>query len=299
MMQSIYAQLDDDGEIDRRSHADDPVSPGPMALNHMAVAAINFAAALLSIPVIAAGIWLSTQADNACVQILQWPIIALGVAILAVGLAGVAGALWRLPWLLLGYLVAMLALILALACLAAFAFTVTAGSSGHPAPNRAFLEYDLADYTGWLRARLDAPGRWDRIKTCLAATPTCSEFNQTYATAQNLFTAPWVSPLQSGCCKPPTRCGYTFVTPTYWISPISAAADPDCDAWSNEEAKFCYSCASCKAGLMQNLRREWRRADIILAVDVVALLAVYAMGCYAFRTAKTDELFRRYRQGYT
>ncbi|CAN6290638.1 unnamed protein product [Urochloa humidicola] len=270
-----------------------------MALNHMGVAAINLAAALLSIPVIAAGIWVSTQPDNACVQILQWPVIALGAAILAVGLAGFAGALWRLPWLLLAYLVAMLFLVVALACLAAFAFAVTAGSSGRPVPGRAFLEYDLDDYSGWLRARLDGPGRWDRVKACLAATPTCSEFNQTYATAQGLFTAAWVSPLQFGCCKPPTGCGYTFVTPTYWISPISEAADPDCATWSNEEAKFCYSCDSCKAGLLQNLRREWRRADIILAVAVAALVVVYPMSCYAFRTAKTDELFRRYRQGYT
>ncbi|KAJ1275904.1 hypothetical protein BS78_05G171900 [Paspalum vaginatum] len=271
-----------------------------MALNYMGVAAINFAAALLSIPIIAAGIWLSTQADNACVQILQWPVVALGVAVLAAGLAGFVAAFWRLPWLLLAYLVAMLVLVAALACLAVFVFAVTASSSGRPVPGRAFLEYDLDDYSGWLRARLEAPpGRWDRIKTCLAATPTCSDFNQTYATAQDLFTAAWLGPLQSGCCKPPTRCGYTFVTPTYWIDPISAAADADCAAWSNEQDKFCYSCASCKAGLLQNLRREWRRADIILAVVTAALLAVYAMGCYAFRTAKTDDLFRRYRQGYT
>ncbi|KAF8753215.1 hypothetical protein HU200_011663 [Digitaria exilis] len=270
-----------------------------MALNYTAVAAINLVAALLSIPVIAAGVWLSTQADNACVQILQWPVIALGVAVLAVGVAGVVGAFWRLTWLLLAYLVAMLALVAALACLAVFVFAVTAGSSGRHVPSRAFLEYDLDDYSGWLRARLEDPGRWDRIKTCLAATPTCSDLNQTYATAQSFFEAAWLSPLQSGCCKPPTSCGYTFVTPNYWISPTSEGADPDCATWSNEEDRFCYSCNSCKAGLLQNLRREWRRADIILAVATVVLLAVYVMGCYAFRTAKTDQLFRRYRQGYT
>jgi hypothetical protein len=171
-----------------------------MALNYMGVAAINFVAALLSIPVIAAGIWLSTQADNACVQILQWPVIALGVAVLAVGLAGFVAALWRLPWLLLAYLVAMFVVVVALACLAVFVFAVTTGSSGHRVPSREFLEYDLDDYSGWLRARLDAPGRWDRIKACLAATPTCSDFNGTYATAQDLFTAApnRMSPLQSG-----------------------------------------------------------------------------------------------------
>uniref|UniRef100_A0A453IT81 Uncharacterized protein n=1 Tax=Aegilops tauschii subsp. strangulata TaxID=200361 RepID=A0A453IT81_AEGTS len=145
----------------------------------------------------------------------------------------------------------------------------------------------------------DEPGRWDEIKTCLAATaPVCSELNQTYAAPQDFFAA-WLSPMQSGCCKPPTRCGYTFVSATNWISPIDGAADPDCAAWSNDQDRLCYSCDSCKAGLLQNLRREWRRADVVLAVTVVALLAVYAMGCYAFRTARTDELFRRYRQGYT
>ncbi|KAL5219012.1 hypothetical protein ABZP36_019696 [Zizania latifolia] len=270
-----------------------------MALNYVGVAIINLVAALLSIPVIAAGIWLSAQADSACVHFLQWPIISLGVAVLAVGLAGFVGAFWRLPWLLLAYLVGMLLLVAALACLAVFIFVVTASASGRPTPSRAFLEYDLDDFSGWLRARVDEPGRWDQIKTCLAATPVCSDVNQTYATAQDFFSAAWITPLQSGCCKPPTRCGYTFVTATFWISPISVAADPDCAAWSNDQTQLCYSCSSCKAGLLQNLRREWRRADLILTVAIVALLAVYALGCYAFRTAKTDELFRRYRQGYT
>ncbi|KQK23471.1 protein TORNADO 2 [Brachypodium distachyon] len=270
-----------------------------MALNHVVAAAINLAAALLSIPVIAAGIWLSTQTDNACVNLLQWPLIGLGIAILAVGLAGFVGALWRLPRLLLAYLVAMLILALSLASLVVFVFLVTTGSSGRPVPSRAFLEYDLDDYSGWLRQRLDSASRWDGIKTCLASTPICPSLNQTYATAEGFFAARWLSPVESGCCKPPTRCGYTFVNPTFWISPIDGAVDPDCAAWSNDQAQLCYSCSSCKAGVLQNLRREWRRADLILLVAALGLLAVYAVGCYTFRQAKTDNLFRRYRQGYT
>lgn len=284
----------------------DPIPIDPkraMALNYVGLAAINLVAALLSIPVIAAGIWLSAQVDSACVQLLQWPLIGLGVAVLAVGLAGFVAAFWRLPWLLLAYLVGMLLLVVALACLAVFVFVVTGGASsgGHTVPSRAFLEYELDDFSGsWLRGRVDEPaGRWEQIKTCLAATPICSDVNQTYATAQDFFSASWLTPLQSGCCKPPTRCGYTFVTPISWISPISAAADPDCGAWSNDPSQLCYSCSSCKAGLLHNLSREWRRADLILLVATVALLAVYAFACYAFRTAKTDDLFRRYRQGYT
>jgi hypothetical protein len=271
-----------------------------MALNYLGLAAINFVAALLSIPLIAAGIWLSTQLP--CAQILlPWLLLGLGVAVLAVGLAGFVAAFWRLPWLLLAYLVSMLLLIAALACLAAFVFAVTAtrGASAHVPPARAFLEYDLdSSSSGWLRARV-VEARWDRIKACLAATPTCTDLNRTYATPQEFFADAGLTPLQSGCCKPPTRCGYTFVTPTYWINPIDATANPDCATWSNEQDKFCYSCGSCKAGLLRDLRTGWRRADLIVAVTTVMLLAVYALGCYAFRTAKTDELFSRYRQGYT
>uniref|UniRef100_A0A0D9VN65 Tetraspanin n=1 Tax=Leersia perrieri TaxID=77586 RepID=A0A0D9VN65_9ORYZ len=273
-----------------------------MALNnYVGVAGINLVAALLSIPVIAAGIWLSTQVDSACVQLLKWPLIGLGVAVLAVGVAGFVGAFWRLPWLLLAYLVGMLLLVVALACLAVFVFVVTAGgaSSGHAVPSRAFLEYDLEDFSGWLRGRVADDGRWEQIKTCLAATPVCSDVNHTYgASAQDFFSA-HITPLQSGCCKPPTRCGYTFVTPIFWISPISASADPDCASWTNDQSQLCYSCSSCKAALLQDLRKQWRRADLILLVATVLLLAVYAFGCFAFRTAKTDELFRRYRQGHT
>lgn len=269
-----------------------------MALSSTIIAAINFAAMVLSIPIIAAGIWLSTQTDNSCVKLLQWPVIALGIVILVVALAGFVGAFWRIPWLLFFYLVAMLVLILLLASLVIFIYVVTSSGGAHHAPNRAFLEYRLEDYSGWLRRRVEASYKWDRIKACLSTTSTCAELNQTYREAQDFFNAR-LSPLQSGCCKPPTQCGYTFVNPTYWISPISIASDMDCVLWSNNQTELCYSCSSCKAGLLANLRKEWRRADVILVLTLVALICVYLMGCCAFRGAKTDELFRRYKQGYT
>lgn len=103
--------------------------------------------------------------------------------------------------------------------------------------------------------------------------------------------------LQSGCCKPPTECGYTFVNPTYWISPINTAADMDCLQWSNDQTQLCYSCNSCKAGLLANLKKEWKKADIILIIALVGLIVIYLIGCCAFRNAKTEELFRKYKQG--
>ncbi|URD78730.1 Tetraspanin family [Musa troglodytarum] len=268
-----------------------------MALGNTLIAGINFVAMLLSIPIVAVGIWLATQADDSCVQLLQWPVIAVGVAVLLVALAGFVGAFWRVPWLLLFYLVAMLVLILLLAGLVVFVYAVTLNGSGHLAPGRAFQEYRLEDYPGWLRQRVEGPHRWNRIKECLRSTAVCAELNRTYGSAQDFFDAR-IGPLQSGCCKPPTRCGYTFVNPTYWISPISSAADIDCVLWSNDQTVLCYSCSSCKAGLVANLGREWKRGDVVLVVTLVALIVVYATGCYAFRDARTQELFQRYKQGY-
>lgn len=73
----------------------------------------------------------------------------------------------------------------------------------------------------------------------------------------------------------------------------------DCLQWSNDQTQLCFNCDSCKAGLLANLKKEWRRTDIILLITLVALISVYLIGCCAFRNAKTEDLFRKYKQGYT
>ncbi|XP_031098704.1 protein TORNADO 2-like [Ipomoea triloba] len=269
-----------------------------MALSNNVIGCINFVAILLSIPIIGAGVWLATLPDNSCVKILQWPVIILGVLTLIVALAGFIGGFWRIPWLLIFYLVAMLVLIILLACLVVFVYMVTIRGSGHPEPSRAYLEYHLDDYSGWLRRRVRSSYKWDRIKTCLSSSPMCAQLNQTYTSALDFFNA-HLSPMESGCCKPPTKCGYTYVNPTYWISPIDMTADMDCLNWNNDQSQLCYSCDSCKAGLLANLKKEWRRADIILLITLVGLVWVYVIGCCAFRNAKTEDLFRKYKQGST
>ncbi|CAN1254753.1 Protein TORNADO 2 [Linum perenne] len=238
------------------------------------IGAINFIAMLLSIPIIGAGIWLSMEPDNSCVKLLQWPLIILGIFVLIVAIAGFIGAFWKIPWLLIFYLVAMLILIILLSILVVFVFMVTDKGSGHPVPSRAYLEYSLDGFSGFLKRRVRSPLKWDRIRGCLSST-------------------------NSGCCKPPTECGYTFVNPTYWISPINNAADMDCLQWNNDQTQLCYGCDSCKAGLLANIKAEWRKADIILVITLIALIVVYVIGCCAFRNAKTEDLFRKYKQGYT
>ncbi|KAG0491843.1 hypothetical protein HPP92_005241 [Vanilla planifolia] len=103
---------------------------------------------------------------------------------------------------------------------------------------------------------------------------------------------------ESGCCKPPSVCGYSYVNPTVWVNPVNPVSDPDCSAWSNDQMQLCYGCNSCKAGMIGNLRHEWRKANIALIVAAVALICVYIIGCCALKNAQTEELFSRYKQGF-
>ncbi|RVW43868.1 Tetraspanin-2 [Vitis vinifera] len=82
------------------------------------------------------------------------------------------------------------------------------------------------------------------------------------------------------------------------MNPTNPIADSDCYAWSNDQSQLCYGCNSCKAGLLGNLRKEWRRANVILIVAVVVLIWVYLIACSAFKNAQTEDLFRRYKQGW-
>lgn len=104
--------------------------------------------------------------------------------------------------------------------------------------------------------------------------------------------------LQSGCCKPPTICGYQYVNPTVWNNPTNAIADADCSIWNNDQNQLCYNCDACKAGLLGNLRKEWRKANLVLILTVVVLIWVYLIACSAYRNAQTEQLFERYKQGW-
>ncbi|KAK7317767.1 hypothetical protein RJT34_02262 [Clitoria ternatea] len=269
-----------------------------MALSNNVIGAINFIAVLLSIPIIAAGIWLTTEPADSCVKILQWPVIILGVLIFVVAVTGFIGAFWRNPSFMMFYLVAMLGLIVLLGSLVIFTYVVTLRGHGDIEPNRSYLEYHVDHFSGWFRRRVRSSNRWGHIRRCLTSTNICAELDQRYRLPQDFFNA-HLTPIQSGCCKPPTKCGYTFVNPTFWISPIDTSADTDCMKWSNDQTQLCYDCDSCKAGLLATLRVEWRRANVILIITLVALIVVYLIGCFAFRNAKTEQLFRKYKQGYT
>ncbi|CAI0405809.1 unnamed protein product [Linum tenue] len=269
-----------------------------MALSNNLTAILNLIAFLCSVPIIASGIWLAAQPDNECIHLIRWPVVLLGLLVLVVSLTGFVGAYWYKETLLAFYLCCMAILIALLLILLVFAFVVTRPDGSYDVPGRGDREFRIQGFSPWLRSHIVNSKNWGAIRACLAETDVCSRLTSRYLSADQFF-AGHISPLQqSGCCKPPTACGYSYVNPTLWENPANPTADPDCYNWSNDQNQLCYNCSSCRAGLLGNLRKEWRKANTFLIVAAVVLIVVYVVGCCAFKNAQTEDLFARYKQGW-
>ncbi|KAK4257612.1 hypothetical protein QN277_007176 [Acacia crassicarpa] len=260
------------------------------------VGILNFLTLLLSIPILIAGIWLSRQADTDCERWLEKPVIAFGVFLLLVSLAGLIGACCRVTWLLWLYLVVMFCLIVVVFAFTIFTFVVTNKGAGQTLSNRGYKEYKLGDYSNWLQKRVDNTKTWNRIQSCLQSGKLCSKFKDQFLqdNVEKFYTEN-LSALQSGCCKPADVCNFTYVSPTEWTKPPSNGtyANSDCDLWNNDPNVLCFNCQSCKAGFLQNIKSDWKKVAIVNIVFLIFLIIVYSIGCCAFRNNRADN-WKRY-----
>lgn len=263
-----------------------------MGLSDSLVGILNFITFILSIPIIAAGIWLARQHSTDCYRFLQWPVIILGVFILLVSLAGFVGSCCRVTCLLWLYLVAMFLLIVLLFVFTIFAFVVTNKTAGEVVGNKGFKEYRLGDYSTWLQRQVNKASNWEKIQSCLAESKVCDEMRTEYPTLTELNAAN-LSPIQSGCCKPPTGCNCTFFNATFSTPCLNDAYDTDCTTYQNTSSQLCFNCNSCRAGVLQNINKDWRKVALVNIVMLVFLIVVYSVGCCAFRNVKSDRYQKR------
>ncbi|EPS74025.1 hypothetical protein M569_00725 [Genlisea aurea] len=251
---------------------------------------LNIITLLLSIPIIGGGIWLSRQANTDCERFLDRPVIALGVFILAISIAGIVGSCCRVTWLLWLYLLVMFVLIIVLFCFTIFAFVVTNKGAGQAISGRGYKEYRLGDYSTWLQRRVNS--NWGNIRSCLAQSKICQSLLDSASTPLDQFYKEHLSALQSGCCKPADDCGFQYVSPTNWTQTASST-DPDCSSWSNDPNLLCYGCNSCKAGLLDNIKSDWKKVAVVNIIFLVFLIIVYSVGCCAFRNNREDNAWKR------
>lgn len=257
------------------------------ASNHL-IGLINFLTFLLSIPILGGGIWLSGRATSTdCLRFLQWPLIVIGASIMAVSLAGFAGACYRNTILMRLYLWAMFFVVAALIGFIIFAYAVTDKGSGRPAPGRVYLDYYLEDYSGWLEERVENQGYWAKISSCIRDSSVCARTHRDVGgvpESAEMYYIRRLTPIESGCCKPPTDCGYAYANETVWTSNGGlGATNQDCATWSNDQEMLCYACNSCRAGVLASLKKSWRKVSVINIVVVILLVLFYLVAIAAFR----------------
>ncbi|KAG1326496.1 tetraspanin-8 [Cocos nucifera] len=260
-------------------------------LSNNLIGILNFLTFLLSIPILGGGIWLATRGSTDCEKFLQGPVIAVGVFLMVVSLAGLVGACCRVSWLLWLYLFVMFLLIVLLFAFTVFAFVVTNKGAGEVVSERGYKEYHLGDYSNWLQKRVNNSKNWAKIRSCLQDSKVCQSLQEKNQTFQQ-FINDNLSPIQSGCCKPPTECNFTYQNETFWIKPNnSTSSNPDCNAWDNDSSVLCYNCQSCKAGVLANIKNDWKKVAVINIIVLVFLIVVYSIGCCAFRNNRRDNAY--------
>ncbi|OAY82232.1 Tetraspanin-5 [Ananas comosus] len=249
-------------------------------LSNATIGYVNAATLLGSIPLIGWGLWLargsSSSASPSCSSFLQAPVLGLGLALLLVSLAGLVGACSASTAALRLYLAALLLLLAALLAAAALGLAVSGPGGGSPLPGRAYREYRLSDYSPWLRRRLADPSVWRAALACAAAPRACAEI-ASWTPADYLRGD--LTPVQSGCCKPPTACAYSG-------GAAVAGQEEDCYRWSNAASVLCYGCDSCKAGVLEQVRRGWHKLALLNVVAIVLLVILYSLACCALRNVR-------------
>ncbi|KAK9735090.1 hypothetical protein RND81_04G183100 [Saponaria officinalis] len=245
---------------------------------------LNLFTLLVSLPIIGGGLIMAKNSTT-CESFLQKPLTIIGFIILIVSIAGFLGACFNITWALWVYLVTMLILIVSLMIITLFGFVVTGQGGGAPVVGRVYKEYHIQDYSIWLRDRVKESENWRSISGCVFGSKTC---HKVASWTPFDYMRNGLTPVQSGCCKPPTSCTYGPQ------GPIMMGQDPDCYKWNNDPNILCYNCDSCKAGVLETIRKDWHKLSILNVVILILLVALYSIGCCAFQNARradTDYLY--------
>ncbi|TVU37055.1 hypothetical protein EJB05_19022 [Eragrostis curvula] len=259
--------------------------PYPNRFSNTVIGYLNLLTLVASIPVIGAGLWLAHGSSATCESALQVPLLTIGFIVLLVSLAGFIGGCYHVTCALWLYLLAMLLLVVALLGMTVFGLAVTAGGGGRQVPGRPYREFRVTDYSAWLQKHVEVEHFWRPALACVVGSRACSKIA---AWTPLDYLQHNLTPIQSGCCKPPTSCTYSQGVPI-------APQDDDCYRWNNAPNILCYQCNSCKAGVLEQVRRDWHNITILNVIVLVILIAIYSCGCCAFRNARRAESEYPYR----
>ena len=149
----------------------------------------------------------------------------------------------------------------------------------------SYKEYRLQDYSSWFVKQLNDTDKWTHLRSCLVKSDDCNSLSKRYKTLKQYKLAE-LTPIESGCCRPPAECGYPALNASNFdLSYHPVSTNVDCKLYKNDRFLRCYDCNSCKAGVAQYMKTEWRVVAIFNVILFIILSFVYFVGCCARRHA--------------
>ncbi|CAE5957858.1 unnamed protein product [Arabidopsis arenosa] len=232
------------------------------------------------------------QGVTDCESAIRIPLLTTGLILFLVSLLGVIGSCFKENVAMVSYLIILFSGIVALMVFSIFLFFVTNKGAGRVVSGRGYKEYRTVDFSTWLNGFVGGK-RWVGIRSCLAEANVCDDLSDgRVSQIADAFYHKNLSPIQSGCCKPPSDCNFEFRNATFWIPPTKnetavAADNGDCGTWSNVQTELCFNCNACKAGVLANIREKWRNLLVFNICLLILLITVYSCGCCARRNNRT------------
>ncbi|CAK7328531.1 unnamed protein product [Dovyalis caffra] len=225
-----------------------------------------------------------------CAGFLQVPIFVLGVALLVISVLGLMALFCRATPLQRVYLWAMFLLVIVLLGFTIFSSLVT--DKGPKETDSGRDQSKLQDFSGWLQSHLVNEKKWVSIKNCLIEARVCQDYAEKLSALPAHVLLEMLVPLESGCCMPPSNCGYKFRNSTFWDAPKSGLGSKgdECHSWKNGQGTLCYDCGTCKAGYLHQVRDDWKILNIFNICFVIYLISILAFGFFYWPSAETNLL---------
>ncbi|CAK7323163.1 unnamed protein product [Dovyalis caffra] len=216
--------------------------------------------------------------------------MVVGTFFVVVSLIGLIGTICKVTFLLGIYSFFAFLWILGLISFTFFLLLVTNNGASEKLSRIRFREYRFGDYSHWLREQFANGRNWNNIQSCMVYTHACSNPHTYHDLKAKDFYKKKLSPIESGCCKPPIYCGFESKNATFWVMPESGpeVPDSDCTTWSNEQDKLCYNCKSCRVGVLASIRLVWRNFAKLMCLQIVLMTMIYCISGFTRKNIQMD-----------
>ncbi|CAN8266582.1 unnamed protein product [Cochlearia groenlandica] len=193
--------------------------------------------------------------SDECNRFATTPGIFVSLSLLAMTLTGFYAAYFKSDCLFRIHFFIFFLWMFVVVAKAVFVFCLHKETNPRLFPGTKIHEFRFDDYSGWVRRLVIKEDEWYRTRRCLVKDNVCNKLFSNQIMPVSEFYQMNLTPIQSGCCKPPLSCGLNYEKPNIWnmSSKYYNNLERDCKKWNNTANALCFDCDSCKAVIIADL----------------------------------------------